>query len=92
MQGLRQEGKRVLLHCAAGRSRTPTAAARYSVLLGIDPATAMTDICQALAPNHPWVNHELERFVFDLAGEPQPVFAKRVWNTRTARSPWSVKE
>ncbi|MEV6818558.1 ADP-ribosylglycohydrolase family protein [Nocardiopsis dassonvillei] len=92
VHGLRKEGKRVLLHCAAGRSRTPTAAARYSGLLGIDPATAMTDICQALAPNQPWVNFELERFVFDLAGEPQPALAKRVWNTRTVLNPWSVKE
>ncbi|WP_160051747.1 ADP-ribosylglycohydrolase family protein [Nocardiopsis sp. FR26] len=90
--GLRKEGKRVLLHCAAGRSRTPTAAARYSGLLGIDPATAMTDVCQTLAPNHPWVNFELERFVFDLAGATQPAVAKRVWNTRPARNPWPVKE
>lgn len=91
VHGLRQEGKRVLLHCVAGRSRTPTAAARYSGLLGIDPATAMTDICQALAPNRPWVNFELERFVFDLDGTSQPTFSERVWNTRTA-TPRSVKE
>jgi ADP-ribosylglycohydrolase len=92
VHGLRQEGKRVLLHCAAGRSRTPTAAARYSGLLGIDPATAMTEICQALAPNRPWVNFELERFVFDLAGTSRPAFSERVWNTRTTLNPWSVKE
>lgn len=92
VHGLRQEGKRVLLHCAAGRSRTPTAAARYSGLLGIDPATAMTDVCQALAPNRPLVNFELERFVFDLAGAPQPTYSERARNTRTLLNPWSAKE
>ncbi|MEU0489923.1 ADP-ribosylglycohydrolase family protein [Nocardiopsis sp. NPDC006139] len=92
VHGLRQEGKRVLLHCAAGRSRTPTAAARYSGLLGIDPATAMTDVCKALAPNRPWVNFELERFVFDLAGTAQPPVSERVWNTRTTLNPRSAKE
>ncbi|MCK9871653.1 ADP-ribosylglycohydrolase family protein [Nocardiopsis dassonvillei] len=69
---LRAEGKRVLLHCAAGRSRTPTAGARYSGLLGIEPATAMKDIRHALAPNKPWVNIELEDTVFDLDGRPRP--------------------
>lgn len=34
---LRSEGKRVLLHCVEGRSRTPSVAARYSILLGRNP-------------------------------------------------------
>jgi len=34
---LRSEGKTVLLHCVEGRSRTPSVAARYSMLLGEDP-------------------------------------------------------
>jgi len=34
---LRAEGKTVLLHCVEGKSRTPSVAARYSVLLGEDP-------------------------------------------------------
>jgi len=34
---LRSEGKRVLLHCVEGSSRTPSVAARYAVLLGQDP-------------------------------------------------------
>ena len=52
----------------------------------------MTDVCQALAPNRPWVNFELERFVFDLSGTPQPAFSERVWNTRATLNPWSAKE
>jgi ADP-ribosylglycohydrolase len=88
VHGLRQEGKRVLLHCAAGRSRTPTVAARYSGLLGIDPTTALTEICQALAPNRPFVNFELERFVFDLAGASQPTPGGRVWKAHALLNPW----
>lgn len=34
---LRQEGKTVALHCVQGASRTPSVAARYSVLLGENP-------------------------------------------------------
>jgi hypothetical protein len=37
VQALRGEGKTVLLHCVQGRSRTPSVAARYSLLLGRDP-------------------------------------------------------
>ena len=37
VRALRDEGKRVLLHCVEGRSRTPTVAARYAQLLGEDP-------------------------------------------------------
>ncbi|MEY9211595.1 ADP-ribosylglycohydrolase family protein [Thermobifida halotolerans] len=70
--GLRAEGKRVLLHCAAGRSRTPAVAARYATLLGLDPATAFHDILRALAPNRPLLNPELETAVHELAGHPVP--------------------
>jgi ADP-ribosyl-[dinitrogen reductase] hydrolase len=41
---LRAEGKTVLLHCVEGRSRTPSVAARYSVLLGEEPR----DVLQAM--------------------------------------------
>lgn len=34
---LRREGKRVLLHCVQAHSRTPSVAARYSILLGRNP-------------------------------------------------------
>jgi ADP-ribosyl-[dinitrogen reductase] hydrolase len=37
IQALRAEGKTVLLHCVQGLSRTPSVAARYSVLLGRNP-------------------------------------------------------
>ncbi|MET0863900.1 MAG: ADP-ribosylglycohydrolase family protein [Nakamurella sp.] len=37
IKALRDEGKTVLLHCVEGRSRTPSVAARYSVLLGKNP-------------------------------------------------------
>lgn len=37
VRDLRDEGKRVLLHCAEGMSRTPSIAARYSMLLGKNP-------------------------------------------------------
>ena len=52
---LRAEGRTVLLHCAAGQSRTPAVAAAYAVRhLGADPATALDEVCAALpspAPN-----------------------------------------
>ncbi|GAB2908186.1 ADP-ribosylglycohydrolase family protein [Rhodococcus aerolatus] len=41
VRALRDEGKRVLLHCVEGRSRTPTVAARYAQLLGRDPADVL---------------------------------------------------
>ena len=37
IRDLRSEGKTVLLHCVEGRSRTPSVAARYSILLGREP-------------------------------------------------------
>jgi hypothetical protein len=41
IQTLRAEGKRVLLHCVEGRSRTPAVAARYALLLGRDPVDVL---------------------------------------------------
>ncbi|MDR6594555.1 hypothetical protein J2S66_002939 [Saccharothrix longispora] len=39
---LREEGRRVTLHCAVGRSRTPAVVARYAVLAGkVDAAEAL---------------------------------------------------
>ncbi|MGW2696126.1 ADP-ribosylglycohydrolase family protein [Streptomyces sp. NPDC001296] len=55
----RQAGKRVLIHCVAGRSRTPAVAALYSCLTqGLAPRTALEDIHSALGgywtlPHHP---------------------------------------
>jgi ADP-ribosylglycohydrolase len=39
---LRAEGKTVLLHCVEGKSRTPSVAARYSLLLDRDPRDVLT--------------------------------------------------
>ncbi|MGW9496164.1 ADP-ribosylglycohydrolase family protein [Streptomyces prasinus] len=66
---LRQEGKRVLLHCVAGQSRTPAVAALYSHLAtGTDPKTALADLREALV--HGWqlsAHPELHDAVLDLA-------------------------
>ncbi|MBB4931955.1 putative protein tyrosine phosphatase [Lipingzhangella halophila] len=46
---LRGEGKRVLLHCAAGQSRTPAVAAHYAALAcGTDAVQALRTIIPAL--------------------------------------------
>lgn len=51
----RAEGKRVLVHCVAAQSRTPSVAARYAVRhLGVEPDEALAAVCAALpfaAPN-----------------------------------------
>ncbi|PSK95393.1 ADP-ribosylglycohydrolase [Murinocardiopsis flavida] len=70
--GLRDEGRTVLLHCAAGRSRTPAVAARYAAIRGVDTARALAEVMAALAPNAPRLNSELRRFVFELAGRTDP--------------------
>ncbi len=49
VQTLRSEGKRVLLHCVEGRSRTPSVAARYSILLGENPY----DVLDAMSWSRP---------------------------------------
>ncbi len=50
VQALRAEGKTVLLHCVQGRSRTPSVAARYSLLLGQDPLEVLDAMTWA-SPN-----------------------------------------
>ncbi|WP_084469115.1 ADP-ribosylglycohydrolase family protein [Nocardiopsis trehalosi] len=83
--GLRAEGRRVLVHCAAGRSRTPAVAARYSTLLGHSPDRALADVMGALAANRPLINAGLDRTVFELAGEPAPPSADLTGTTRPVR-------
>jgi ADP-ribosylglycohydrolase len=53
LRQLRSEGKQVLLHCVEGSSRTPSVAARYSVLLGEDPQDVRT--AMAWAEPQPWL-------------------------------------
>jgi len=46
---LRAEGRRVLLHCVAAQSRTPSVAALYAVRhLGVDPHEALSAVVAAL--------------------------------------------
>jgi ADP-ribosylglycohydrolase/predicted protein tyrosine phosphatase len=50
----RAEGKRVLLHCVAAQSRTPSVAALYSVRhLGVAPEVALRQLCDALPAASP---------------------------------------
>ncbi|MHB9857144.1 ADP-ribosylglycohydrolase family protein [Streptomyces sp. YIM S03343] len=67
---LRQAGKRVLLHCAAGQSRTPAVAAVYSNLAtGTDPETALSDLRKVLPHGcHLSAHAELQDAVHALAG------------------------
>ncbi|MFI6689276.1 ADP-ribosylglycohydrolase family protein [Streptomyces sp. NPDC050485] len=81
---LRQEGKRVFLHCVAGRSRTPAVAAAYSTLLGTDPHTALTEVWEALGERWTLLAHQqLHDAVYELAGQPphrpQPQPQPRRW-------------
>ena len=63
----RAEGKRVLLHCVAAQSRTPSVAALYSVRhLGVEPARALREVCDVLPDAHP--NRDLAGVV--LAARP----------------------
>ncbi|MEU4092195.1 ADP-ribosylglycohydrolase family protein [Streptomyces sp. NPDC026673] len=65
---LRQEGKRVLLHCFAGQSRTPAVAAVYSHLAkGTDAESALRDLRRALTGGwHLHAHPELRSAVDDL--------------------------
>lgn len=68
---LRREGKRVFLHCVAGRSRTPAVAATYSTLLGTDPHTALTEVWTTLGERWTLLAHpQLHDAVYELAGQP----------------------
>lgn len=66
---LRAEGKRVLVHCYAGQSRTPSVGARYTTLIGdVHPARAFGDIASATGRPADLVNYELRGAVHRLAG------------------------
>ncbi len=55
VQALRAEGKTVLLHCVEGRSRTPSVAGRYSLLLGQDPQDVLEAMKWASPNPELWV-------------------------------------
>lgn len=81
---LRTEGRRVLLHCAAGRSRMPSVAARYATMrASVHAATAFAAIEQALS--NCLINPELRRAVYELAGE-QSTPLTAVGDERRART------
>jgi protein-tyrosine phosphatase len=67
MLELRKEGHVVLLHCAAGQSRTPAVAARYTTLTTGTPArTALAEL-RGLLDTHGWtLNPELRQVVEQL--------------------------
>ncbi|MGW0630292.1 ADP-ribosylglycohydrolase family protein [Streptomyces sp. NPDC002758] len=71
---LRRAGKRVLLHCAAGQSRTPAVAAVYSHLAtGLDSKTALSDLRKVLL--HGWqlsAHPELHNAVHELTTTAAP--------------------
>lgn len=50
---LRDEGKRVVLHCVAAQSRTPTVAVAYAMLRGVSLGEALPVVCGALPAAHP---------------------------------------
>jgi protein-tyrosine phosphatase len=61
---LRDEGHRVLLHCAAGQSRTPAAGARYAMIRRGKNGQAALDEMRTLLDGHGYyVNNELRQVV-----------------------------
>ncbi|WP_306215343.1 ADP-ribosylglycohydrolase family protein [Actinoplanes sp. RD1] len=61
---LRDEGHKVLLHCAAGQSRTPAVAARYAMLrTGRSGPAALAEMRTLLDGHGYYVNDELRRVV-----------------------------
>ncbi|RYC05658.1 protein-tyrosine phosphatase family protein [Nocardioides zhouii] len=50
---LRDEGKTVLLHCAAAHSRTPTVATAYSMLREVELDDALPAVCGVLPAARP---------------------------------------
>ncbi|MBU2668846.1 ADP-ribosylglycohydrolase family protein [Actinoplanes bogorensis] len=61
---MRDEGHRVLLHCAAGQSRTPAAAARYAMIRTGKGGKASLEVMRELLDDHGYyVNTELRRVV-----------------------------
>ncbi len=88
VQQLRREGKRVYLHCVAGRSRTPAVAARYSCLLtGKSPADALADVHRSLKWWRLDHNRDMFEAVYRLAGHrpPNPAPTSRPHSSRSDR-------
>ncbi|TPW72894.1 ADP-ribosylglycohydrolase family protein [Schumannella sp. 10F1B-5-1] len=83
---LRAEGKRVVIHCFEGASRTPTVAAVYAARhLGVPAAQALDEVSAALPRT--WVNREFAAHLrgLDTGGKPSDKTAAtaRGWHART---------
>lgn len=50
---LRDQGHKVLVHCVAAQSRTPTVGIAYAMLRGVDVETATKGVCEALPAASP---------------------------------------
>lgn len=65
---LRAEGRTVFVHCAEGRSRTPTVAAAYSIRhLDRDPQRALAEVVTALPGEH--INGEFRKLVASIRSD-----------------------
>ncbi|MGA5442499.1 ADP-ribosylglycohydrolase family protein [Streptomyces griseoincarnatus] len=88
---LRQAGKRVLLHCAAGESRTPAIAAIYSHrAYGVAPGAALRALQRQLRGRWRLPMHtEMHDAVYELTTGDVPQ-RKRAWKSKVASwAPWS---
>ncbi|MFI2642835.1 ADP-ribosylglycohydrolase family protein [Streptomyces sp. NPDC018610] len=84
---LRQEGKRVLLHCAAGQSRTPAVAALYSHLAtGADGESALADLRDVLVHGWQLTAHAELHDAVRLAASPPPSGGSGPAGTAPART------
>ncbi|MFJ4846335.1 ADP-ribosylglycohydrolase family protein [Streptomyces sp. NPDC088733] len=85
---LRQEGKRVLLHCFAGQSRTPAVAAVYSHLAkGIGAETALRDLRRTLTGGwHLHAHPELQEAVHELTARAVAVEGRECVKAKVASS------
>ncbi len=67
---LRQQGKRVVLHCYAGRNRTLAVAARYATLAwGVSPHEAMQAVSARIDQAGWPLNPELRAAVLEFSGQ-----------------------
>ncbi|WP_148571882.1 ADP-ribosylglycohydrolase family protein [Nocardioides caldifontis] len=89
VQALRDEGHTVLLHCVAGQSRTPTVAARYSMLrAGVSADEALDKVCAALPDPRP--NEVLVRALRKLDGLRREQGDDRATRHADSGAPWKT--
>lgn len=88
---LRREGKRVLLHCVAGESRTPAVAAIYSFLAyGTDPGAALHGLHRKMRGRWRLPAHaEMYDAVYELTTGDVPLRKPRRRSWRSMVAPWT---